>query len=401
MKRLALAVLPLCGLMLPTSSVYADDLAAALVGGKTTLNLRLRHEQVDDDAMAKTADATTLRARLSYASLQWHGFELGLEMDHVAHLFSERFNDTRNGKTNFPVVPDPDGSDLNQAFITYKVAKSAFTAGRQRVNINNQRFVGGVGWRQNEQTYDALRFSSKDLDKVSFDYVYVDKTHRIFGPEKGMPPADLRSDHHITAVSWQPSSALTLGAYAYLLEFADAAALSSRTLGGYATGSFQVAPVKLDYRIEAARQADYGNNPADFSVNYHHLVLGASAAGVRLAVAEEKLGADQGAGVAMQTPLATMHAFQGWADKFLNTPASGVRDRYVSVNSAVKGTALAAIWHQYDAAVGSAKLGSELNLQASRQFLNRYTLTAKYANYQADSFARDTQKIWLMAEASF
>ncbi|MDP1775611.1 MAG: hypothetical protein Q8K94_03235, partial [Moraxellaceae bacterium] len=268
-------------------------------------------------------------------------------------------------------------------------------------NINNQRFVGGVAWRQNEQTYDALRFSSKDLDKVSFDYVYVDKTHRIFGPEKGMPPADLHSDHHITAVSWQPSSALTLGAYAYLLEFADAAALSSRTLGGYATGSFQVAPVKLDYRIVAARQADYGNIPADFSVNYHHLVLGASAAGVRLAVAEEKLGADQGAGVAMQTPLATMHAFQGWADKFLNTPASGVRDRYVSVNSAVKGTALAAIWHQYDAAVGSAKLGSELNLQASRQFLNRYTLTAKYANYQADSFARDTQKIWLMAEASF
>jgi len=232
MKRLTLAVLPLCGLMFPTSAVYADDLAAALVGGKTTLNLRVRHEQVDDDALAKTADASTLRARLSYASQQWRGFELGLEVDHVAHLFSERFNDTRNGKTNFPVVPDPDGTDLNQAFITYKVAKSALTAGRQRVNINNQRFVGGVAWRQNEQTYDALRFSSKDLDKVSFDYIYVDKTHRIFGPEKGLPLEDLQSDHHIVAVSWQPSSALTLGAYAYLLDFDDAAALSSRTLGG-------------------------------------------------------------------------------------------------------------------------------------------------------------------------
>ncbi len=401
MKRFTLAVLPLCGLLLPVSSVHADGLAAAIAGGKITLNLRVRHEQVDDDAFARTAEASTLRARLSYASQQWHGFEAGLELDHVAHLFGDRFNDTRNGKGTFPVVPDPDGTDLNQAFLTYKVAKSALTAGRQRVNINNQRFVGGVGWRQNEQTFDALRFSSKDLDNISIDYVYVDKTRRIFGPENGVPPASLNSDHHIAALSWQPIKSLTLGAYAYWLDFADAAALSSRTLGGYATGNFQVAPVKLDYRIEAARQTDYANNPVNFSADYRHLVLGASISGVRVAVAEEVLGADQNAGVALQTPLATMHAFQGWADKFLTTPASGVRDRYVAVNTAIKGTSLAAIWHQYDADTGSAKLGSEWNLQASHQFLKRYTVTAKYANYQADTFARDTQKIWLMAEASF
>ena len=40
-------------------------------------------------------------------------------------------------------------------------------------------------------------------------------------------------------------------------------------------------------------------------------------------------------------------------------------------------------------------------LQLAKTFLKRYTLTAKYADYRAETFAKDTQKVWLMAEATF
>ena len=36
-------------------------------------------------------------------------------------------------------------------------------------------------------------------------------------------------------------------------------------------------------------------------------------------------------GLAFVTPLATLHKFQGWADKFLATPASGIEDAYIAV----------------------------------------------------------------------
>jgi hypothetical protein len=78
-----------------------------------------------------------------------------------------------------------------------------------------------------------------------------------------------------------------------------------------------------------------------------------------------------------------------------------VKDQYIDLGTKISGVALKAVWHDYTADTGSANYGQEWNLQASKTLLKRYTLTAKYANYRADTLARDTQKIWLMAEAAF
>jgi hypothetical protein len=402
MSRFVLAMVPFCCVSLvPVSGWSADDLVGALKEGKTSLNFRLRHEQVDDEAFTDKANATTLRTRLTYVSGQWQGLDATIEFDHVGHLFDERFNDTRNGNTTLPMVVDPKGADLNQAALRYRQGILTATGGRQRILLDNQRFVGGVGWRQNEQTYDALRLAAKPADDVQLDYIWISNTRRIFGPEPGTPPAALISDNHLLNVKWTASKAATVGAYVYALDFANAAASSSLTTGGYVLGEAKLGESKLDYRAEYARQTDYADNPNDYSADYLLLSAGMTIAGVRFGAAMETLGADADAGVAMQTPLATLHMFQGWADKFLNTPNSGVEDLYFSIGGSVKGTQLQAIWHEYKADVGSATLGTELNLLASRKFAERYTLTAKYADYQADSFSTDTKKFWLMAEASF
>lgn len=386
---------------LPLPALATDTLAAAVAGGKTQLNLRLRHEQVDDEAFQRRAQATTLRARLTYTSLAWHGLSAGVEFDHVTAVGGgDRYNDTRNGATAFPQVPDPEGTDLNQAFLKYRQGGTEVTAGRQRINLDNQRFVGGVAWRQNEQTFDALRLTQQLPGPVQLDYAWVSKVHRIFGPDDGHPPAKLNSDHHLATLTWTVTPALRLSAYHFDLDFDDAPALSSRTSGVSAQGRWQPQEVVWDYRLDAARQrGDAVGALSAYRADYHLIALGATRAGIRVGLAQETLGANNGR--AVSTPLATLHAFNGWADKFLHTPADGLRDRWVSVGGKYRDVQLMAAWHDYVADQGGARLGSEWNLQVARQFFKRYTLTAKYADYRADGFGRDTRKLWLMAEAAF
>jgi len=401
MSRLLLAAPLCCVALLPLPVIGADDLASALKEGNTSLGFRLRHEQVDDDAFDQKANASTLRTRLSYTSAPWQGLDLIVEFDHVGHLFDERFNDTRNGNATLPVVVDPKGADLNQAALRYRTGALTATAGRQRILLDNQRFIGGVGWRQNEQTYDALRLAFTPLDDVLLDYAWVSNTRRIFGPQDGAVPAALISDHHLLNLKWSAHKAATTGAYLYALNFNDAPALSSQTIGAYVTGKVAFDSLTFDYRVEAAKQSEHGDNPVDYSADYTLISGAATFAGVRLGLAVETLGADEDAGVAFMTPLATGHAFQGWTDKFLGTPATGIRDTYISLGGSLKNINLLAVWHDYSSDIGSADLGTELNLQASKKFANQYTLTLKYADYQADTFSTDTQKLWLMAEATF
>lgn len=398
--------IPLCCLFLLAGPARADDaradtLISALQAGNTSLSLRLRHEYVDDDAFDDNANASTLRTRISYRSAPWRGLDLIVEFDHVGHLLDDRFNDTRNGNTTLPLVADPKGADLNQAALRYRIGNYSVTGGRQRIIFDNHRFIGSVGWRQNEQTYDAVLLSAKPLTDLQLHYAWVDNTRRIFGPEAGNPPGSLISNHHLFNAQWNRHKPATLGAYLYALDFADASALSSRTTGVYLRGETGLRSVTIDYRLEAARQSDHADNPNAYDADYLLLSAGARFGGIRLGIAQETLGADDTAGIAMQTPLATLHAFQGWTDKFLNTPASGIRDLYVSIGGTVQGIDLLAVWHRYKSDLGNSRLGTEWNLQASIKFADRYTLTAKYADYRADDFSTDTRKIWLMAETAF
>jgi hypothetical protein len=172
-------------------------------------------------------------------------------------------------------------------------------------------------------------------------------------------------------------------------------------MGAYLAGEFKRERVVFGYRLEAARQSGYAGNPVDASAGYHllgaHLGLGP----VRLEASLERLGADRDAGVAVQTPLATLHAFQGWSDKFLTTPATGLRDLQAGVGGTWAGTKLQAAWHRYESDIDDLRYGTEFDASASRGFAKHYTLTAKYADYRSDGFARDTRKVWLMVEAAF
>jgi len=116
------------------------------------------------------------------------------------------------------------------------------------------------------------------------------------------------------------------------------------------------------------------------------------------------LGADKGVALtSFQTPLATLFKFQGWADKFLTTPANGVRDLYGSVGYGVKqigpakGVTLQAVYHRFESDRLKQHQGNELDLLASAKF-GKTLVSVRYADYDADKLATDAHKLWLQLD---
>lgn len=415
---LALLTAPLALLaatLAPTAQA-ADAIGDAIAGGKAKLELRYRYENVEQEPLAREANASTLRVRLNYATGEWQSTTAFVEIDSLSDMGDGHYNSTRNGETTYPIVADPEGADINQAFLKYVgIGNTVITAGRQRINLDNQRFIGSVGWRQNEQTMDGVLVEFKGVDRLTVTYAYVDDVHRIFGPENvpypntGTNTANIGTfvgETHLTNLKYVVGEPLSIVAYSYLLDFDNAApGLSTDTLGLRLTGKVPVSSLKLGYSAEAARQTEYKDNTADFEAPYllAELSLGGGDKVKWEALAGyELLGEDSG--VALSTPLATLHKFQGWADKFLNTPAGvGLKDTYLSGTVTVAGYGLTVAAHEYEGDTNGADYGDEVNLQLAKTFLKRYTLTAKYADYSTGEVASvtDTTKLWVMAEAKF
>lgn len=375
----------------------ATSFSEILTKGDTTFSFRYRYEYVDDNSSAKDADASTLKSRVTWSSGTYKGFSGLVEIDDVSHIGGENYATPSNGKAGeYPIVADPDGTDINQIYLKYKGDSFTGIAGRQRILHAGQRFVGGVGWRQNEQTFDSFRLQLP-LGDISVDYSYIWDVNRIFGPDtNGGQPRRYESDSHAVYASYSPADGHTIGLYAYMLDFDNAAANSSETYGIEYKGA--IGPVSL--AAAAATQSDYKDNPVDYDAEYYMAELGYKVKGVTLAAGYEQLGSDDG-NFAFRTPLATLHKFQGWADKFLVTPADGIEDVYFKVAGKVGPANLAMFYHDFSADEGSADYGTEFDAVATYPINKNISAQLKYAKYDAEDFSTDTDKLWFSINMKF
>ncbi len=380
----------------------ATSLSEIFTKGDVNLSLRYRYEYVDQDIdTLDVAKASTLKSRLTLTSASFHGFSGLLEVDDVAQIGSESYATPSNGKASqYPIVADPDGTDINQAFLKYQNDYFTGTGGRQRINHAGQRFLGGVGWRQNEQTYDAFRLELP-VGPVKVDYSYISDVNRVFGPDTGGgQPRRFDSDSHALYMSYSPAEGHNIGVYAYLLDFdnqvENVTGNSSQTYGVEYGGAF--GPITV--AAAAASQTDYGDNATDYDAEYYMAELGTKVKGVGLGIGYELLGSDDGK-KAFSTPLATLHKFQGWADMFLVTPNDGIEDLYVKVAGKVAGVSLAAFYHDFSADEGSADYGEEFDAVATYPINKNLSVELKYAMYDADEFAVDTEKVWFTVNYTF
>jgi len=391
-QQLVLAVLVLGGM--PVKAGLLDDAVEAIRGGETKFNFRYRFEHVDQDSFSRDANASTLRSRIGFSTGDLRGWTALVEADQLSVIGPERFNSTENGRGDFPVVADPEGFDLNQALLRYKSDKLTATFGRQRINHADQRFIGGVAWRQNEQTYDGVRLQSTLNDKVSLDYTYVANVNRLFGPGDGAQPGDWQGNSHILRAEFVAAKKHKFSAFAYLLDFENdnGPPNSTQTLGLTYNGGF--GPVAVTATV--ATQKDYEDSPLDYEAEFYSVAASYSIKPVKLSVGYDVLGSDDGV-AGFRTPLATLHKFNGFADLFLGTPATGLEDFSVGVAGSIGRVKLVAAWHDFKSEEGSVDFGTEINLVATWPVTKRVTVQAKFADYNADEFAVDTTKFWFSA----
>lgn len=418
---MALAIANLGVPMIATADPL-ENLQYAVSGGTPNLDMRLRYENVEQDLPAtitEDAKALTIRSRLGYTTGKWSGLDAQLEFENVTAIGEADFNSTENsGKGAFPVVADPEGSEVNQAWLRYAgPAKSTLKYGRQRIIFDNARFIGNVGWRQREQTFNGFLLTNTFLPKTTFDYAWLTDVYSFrFLNTATAPNVDNHRDikAHLIHLNYAHSKALSVSAYGYLLDFLPplaldtAVAADSQTLGLRATGTIPVQDFGISYALEYAQQSDYADATSVVDADYQLIELGATYQKFGLKLGYELMEGD--GTYAFQTPLATMHAHDGWADLFLVTPATGLERLYLQANATVEKVALTAVYHQFSPDEGSGDYGDEIDLMATRPINDQLSFGLKYAAYSGDSSAPvaatspirgDVTKYWAWLEYKF
>ncbi|MDO9371465.1 MAG: alginate export family protein [Gammaproteobacteria bacterium] len=405
--------------LLASPAVHAEgSFLEAITGGKVSGQLRPRFESVTQEGKSDKASAFTLRTQLGYATNDFQGFGAFVQFEDIRNLGSSRYNDTINGLTQYPTVADPESTEINQGFISYKggpdtlLADTTIRYGRQIINLDNQRFIGSVGWRQNSQTFDAFSVTSAVTNNVNVFFAHVTNTNRIFGQNSSQ--GDVRLNGELLNIAYRGFKPGTLIGYAYLLDYAPgqpiAVTASNKTLGLRFDGWHQPeGGAKFFYTAEYANQSDYKNGASTVGASYRNLVLGAEVKTVQVKLNYEVLGGDGVYGFA--TPFATGHAFNGWADQFLTTPRDGLQDIFITLEKSWKGIHWLARYDRYSSDTSGYDYGSELGLQASKKVNKNLTLLAKYADYSGDTnstnvarnltLSRDLSKFWLQADFQF
>jgi hypothetical protein len=373
-----------------------------LTKGKVALNLRARYEGVEQTAL-RDADALTLRTRLGFTTAEWSGLKAMVEAENIAAVDGDRYSQAglNPAATGRAAVADPETTEVNQAWVSYTSGKTALTLGRQRLVLDNARFIGDVGWRQNMQTFDAAVLQDKSFDQTTLTYAYLDRINRVFGRRHAQGRWDSESHVFQAARAGLPGGG-TLTGYGYLLDFDNAAVNSCSTWGASYTGTTKLSDgAKLAYRVELATQSDYGSNRLDYQTTYLLGEAGLVGKPGSVAFGYEVLGSDRNVG--FKTPLATLHAFNGWADLFLTTPAAGLRNPYLKATATLpEGFGLTAFYHWYETDATGVRLGREFNAQITRKFGKYVTGLLKFADFRRDSPALpNVRKVWLQVEFAY
>lgn len=371
-------------------------LSAAVREGMPTLDLRARAERVSSDSSATPdlATALTLRARMGYGTQRWNGWDASIEWENVAAVDRDAYNSRRNGQATRPVIADPTGADLNRWLLRYSgIAGSQIQFGRQRLVFDNARWIGNSGWRANEQTFDGWLLSNGSIDGVAISYAHLDQVNAIDFTEVPL-------DAELMNLRWLAHPGLAITAYVYQLDFEvpTAKRRSTRSVGLRLSGEWERASgLKSRYVAEYAEQRSRDTLSAPARAAYRLLEAGLQYAGLRAALGYEVLGSDHGR-YGLQTPLASLHAFNGWADQFVHTPLGGLRDGYASISGSLGTVALTATYHRYDADADDARYGTEWGVQAQRALSAQLNVLAKAARYRAADYAEDSDTLWLQLE---
>ncbi|WP_332653937.1 alginate export family protein [Brevundimonas sp.] len=384
-------------MLVATPTAAAAQTAEA--DARVLVETRLRSETVEQAGFMERAHALTLRTRLGWRSPTARGLQLLVEGEGVAVL-DDRYSAPVDPVPGRPAVADGETLELNRAQVRWTGAPGTeVTVGRQRLIVGNGRFVGNSAWRQNEQTFDAVRVVSTALKPVTLTWVFADRVQRPLGHEhvQGV----WRGDIHLLQVETDTPVG-RLSGFGLAIDLDNAPAGSSTTVGARLAGSRPIAgDLSLTWAGEYAVQSDNGANPADYSLDFQAMAVGVQTPRWSAGLGYERFDGDGVSG--FQTPLGTGHGFLGWSDVITTTPAFGVRDLFlrghVGVPAWGRTLRLTAEAHAFHDADGAFDLGRELDLSAALPIDAHWSVELKAAHFDGDHPAfGDADKGWLILE---
>ncbi len=351
-------------------------------------DIRLRYEQVDTDA--SSAQALTLRLRPSVELNPSQSLSVLAELDLIAAGIPDDRNGLFSGR-NRPAIPDPEGAEVNRLQIEFAPSENwSVTAGRQRVSIGNGRFIGSSDFRQNQQTYDGVTTALRSDNGATVNAGYIWQANRFIGNRQ--PGGSPRSDSYFLDASL-PTPVGQIGVVHFELDLdADDPAFSdSRTTALTYNGRAFIDDFGLFWSAVYAVQERDGRQPTYSQFDAH-----VEYADVSMGVRAERLGTNDG--VALQTPLASVHSFNGAADVFTVTPPGGLYDFQIRASwrlgsaGPLRDTAFSVNQNVFAPATDGPSYGREWGAQASTR-LGPVSLVVEWASYRAEDFSEDVDKL--------
>lgn len=405
MKKLMLTV---SLLSLAVAEVHAADLLTAIQEGKTTFQVRPRVEFVDDDgaAAADPAKAFTVRTVLGYKTAPLAGITAYAEAENITALGDDYHIRVVQPKPQYAEVVDPERTAVNQAWL----AGYGLKFGKQKVVYNNARFIGDVAWRQDDQTFTAISYEkAKLLGWLDLQATYANQVAMISG-QKGdirLPIVNLKARAPLGAtvtLFWaglEGRESATLTPTANFL-LANASSARSRE---YRVLRVDGKQGNVIYDLSFGRQVAYadGTDANAPDADYQDIQIGYDFGKAVVKLQQEKLDSK------FATPLATLHAFNGWADRFLVTPNGGLVDSNIKISGKACGLGLAVAFHHFKAESGGITFGNEIDASVSKTFTPKLSGLVKLAHYDGSgetigaqaAYSKDVTKLMVQADYKF
>ncbi|MAD44106.1 MAG: hypothetical protein CMI02_17295 [Oceanospirillaceae bacterium] len=358
--------------------------------GNAYADIKLRYEYADTDDTTDTAGGLITDAAIGFETKDYSGFKVLLEQEVIVALIEKYRTPWGDGDSDYDVIPDATGNEWNRAQVSFSKDGFGAVVGRQRIILDDSRFIGNVGWRANEQTFDAATVTYAK-DALAVHYSFLDKVNQI-------SEAQLDVSDHLINVSYKIGTGKLTG-FAYLMENDDTEATRD-TFGARYAGSSMAGETKIIYSGSFATQ-NYEAGATENDATYLALEGGAVFSGVTLALGNETLGSDDGT-YAFAFPYGTNHKFNGWADAYLGGAGNnGLSDTYVKAAGVVSDVKLVGFYHTFSPVEGSAELGNEFDLLAVKKLDDTFTVGAKAAVFSGSDIKPDTTKMWAWVQAKF
>lgn len=373
-------------------SVQAESLDEFMKGSSVKFDFRYRAESADVKGGADAAFANTLKSRATFSTGAIYGFSALVEGDNLYQL-TDSFYDKENGNasTEYDLILDQETTQLNQAYLQYQGFDSTIKAGNQRINLDNQRHVGGVAFRQDEATFDAISVSNTALDNTTIFVALANNRNTITNDN---------TEESIRLVNVKYALSKDMSATAFYYGISDVGAANSGTdldtFGVRAAGAIE----GISFEAELASQNKTTAAGGDFDSLYYHFNAGTKLGAVKATIGYEAFGSDGGA-AAFATPLGTNHKFFGWSDVYLTGNGNdGLEDLYVSAVTDVAGVKLVGQFHSFTGSESGDDKGNEFGFMAAKSF-GSYGANFKLAQFNAGDTGVDVTKIWLTGTAKF